>query len=146
MKQESLEVVGAVVRGDVQGEPAVLAFRRRAERSAGGQWEFPGGKVERTETQPAALAREIHEELGIEISVGELVTRACTVVSGRVIDLACYWVTAHEVPTDSSDHDAIRWMTLANLRSLNWAKPDLPALDLVEEALIADLQGVQNDE
>lgn len=146
MKQGSLEVVGAVVRGYWRGEPAVLAFRRRQEKPAGGKWEFPGGKVEPDETQPAALAREVFEELGIEVSVGGLVKRACTFVSGREIDLACYWVTANEVPTESSDHDAIRWVTLANLRSLDWAKPDLPALDIVQVALAEGLWGEQNGE
>jgi len=146
MKQDVLEVVGAVIRGDVDGAPAVLAFRRCAEKSAGGKWEFPGGKVEQTETQSAALAREIREELGIEICVGQLVARACTPVDSRVIDLSCYWVTVQEVPTESSDHDAIQWVTLANLCTLDWAEPDLPAVEAIEAAMSEGLGGAHNNE
>lgn len=138
MEHSSLEVVGAVFRGDPQGEPAVLAFRRRAGRSAGGKWEFPGGKVEPSETQPSALVREIREELGIKVSVGELVVRASTEVDGRIIDLACYWATANELPTTSSDHDAIRWVTVTSLREVDWAEPDLPAVNAIEAIMNSD--------
>ena len=146
MKQDVLEVVGAVIRGDVDGAPAVLAFRRRAEKSAGGKWEFPGGKVEQTETQSVALAREIREELGIEVGVGPLVARARTPVGSRVIDLACYWVTVQEVPTESSDHDVIQWVTSADLRTLDWAEPDLPAVEVIEVAMSEDRGGAHNYE
>lgn len=145
MKQKSLEVVGAVVHGESDGGPAILAFRRRAEKSAGGKWEFPGGKVEHNETQTAALTREIYEELGIDIRVDELVHRASTVVDGRAIDLACYWVTAYQVPTESTDHDAITWVPLADLRALDWAEPDLPVLEVIEETLAEDSRGTFSD-
>ncbi|MFP3395958.1 (deoxy)nucleoside triphosphate pyrophosphohydrolase [Brevibacterium sp. H602] len=139
MEHSYLEVVGAVFSGDSQGEPAVLAFRRAADRSAGGKWEFPGGKVEPTETQPSALVREIREELGIKVSVGGLVARASTEVDGRVIDLACYWATANELPTASSDHDAIRWVTVSTLHEVDWAEPDLPAVEAIEAILGAEI-------
>jgi len=45
----------------------VLITRRAADSHQGGLWEFPGGKVEQGESLPLALARELREELGIEI-------------------------------------------------------------------------------
>lgn len=50
----------------------LLITRRHADSHLGGFWEFPGGKREAGETFEECLVREIHEELGIEISVGEL--------------------------------------------------------------------------
>jgi len=49
----------------------ILIDRRRPEGSLGGLWEFPGGKIEPGETVQACIKREIKEELGIEIAVGE---------------------------------------------------------------------------
>jgi 8-oxo-dGTP diphosphatase len=50
----------------------VLITQRHANAHLGGLWEFPGGKREAGETFEECLAREIREELGVEISVGEL--------------------------------------------------------------------------
>ena len=50
----------------------VLMQRRPANRTHGGLWEFPGGKVEPGEGPRAALVREIKEELGIVIALNEL--------------------------------------------------------------------------
>lgn len=135
MKSKPLEVVGAVIRGEVGGEPAVLAFRRSSHKAAGGFWEFPGGKVEDDETPEAALAREIREELGLQACVGQLVERATTLVGDRPIDLACYWVTVDTNPNESSDHDVIQWVRAHELRTLRWAEPDLPTISILETQL-----------
>ncbi|HSY74270.1 MAG TPA: 8-oxo-dGTP diphosphatase MutT [Dongiaceae bacterium] len=50
----------------------LLITQRHAGAHLGGLWEFPGGKREASETFEECLVREIREELGIEISVGEL--------------------------------------------------------------------------
>ena len=45
-----------------------LMAQRPADKPYGGYWEFPGGKLEAGESVEAALARELHEELGIEVT------------------------------------------------------------------------------
>jgi 8-oxo-dGTP diphosphatase len=62
------EVVAAVL---TQPDGRVLLAQRPPGKVYAGYWEFPGGKVEAGETLAAALARELHEELGI------VVTRTC---------------------------------------------------------------------
>lgn len=135
MTLKPLEVVGAVIRGEVGGKPAVLAFRRSRHKAAAGFWEFPGGKVEADETPEAALVREIREELGVQARVGQLVVRATTLANDRPIDLACYWVSVDTSPSESSDHDAIQWVRAHELRTLRWAEPDLPAISILETQL-----------
>ena len=51
----------------------LLITQRPAAAHLGGLWEFPGGKVEPGETFETALVRELREELGIEVAVGELI-------------------------------------------------------------------------
>jgi 8-oxo-dGTP diphosphatase len=126
---EPLRVVAAVIIRD----GCVLACRRKAERSAGGLWEFPGGKVEPGESPQEALAREIREELGVDIEVGELIHRATTATDGVHVDLSSYAARLTDaVPTSSTDHDSLRWLYPDELRALTWAKPDLPVVALLE--------------
>ena len=108
-----LEVVAAVIERD----GLVLACRRRTVRSAGGLWEFPGGKVEPGETADQALRREIAEELGVEISVVGELTADVTVVGGRSIRLVCLRATLLDAAPESSiDHDELRWTAPASGR------------------------------
>jgi len=62
-----IHVVAGVIR-DVRGR--VLLARRTQGRDLAGLWEFPGGKVEPGESPVIALARELHEELGIDARIG----------------------------------------------------------------------------
>jgi 8-oxo-dGTP diphosphatase len=81
-----VQVVAAVVRdGD-----RILVTRRLPGGPLGGLWEFPGGKVEAGESEPAALAREIREELGCEIDVGALLFRHAHDYPHVHVDLAFY--------------------------------------------------------
>lgn len=65
--------VGVLVERDAQGrEGRFLLTSRPVGKVWAGHWEFPGGKLEAGETVEQALARELHEELGITIDVGSV--------------------------------------------------------------------------
>ena len=136
---DTITVVGAIFS---RGEQ-ILACRRAPHKAAAGKWEFPGGKVEADETPAAALARELREELSVDVTVGELLIRETTPASGAAegtgpaIDLACYWVTAAEDPVASADHDALVWVSRDELAALDWAAPDLPAVALLRSGVSA---------
>jgi 8-oxo-dGTP diphosphatase len=66
--KNSVEVAAALI---FQNKKLLIA-QRRENSHLGGLWEFPGGKREANETFEECLVREIHEELGLKISVGEL--------------------------------------------------------------------------
>lgn len=68
---KTIRVVAAVIADDLDHPTKILA----TERGYGefkGQWEFPGGKIEKGETPEEAIRREIREELEVEIEVGPL--------------------------------------------------------------------------
>ncbi|GAB3581918.1 (deoxy)nucleoside triphosphate pyrophosphohydrolase [Leifsonia lichenia] len=125
---EPLEVVAAVVVRDGR----VLACRRAPGKDAAGLWEFPGGKVEAGETPETALVREIREELGVGIRVGGLIDRSVTQSGGLSIDLACYRAElTDDVPSHSTDHDALLWVRTTELAALEWAAADMPAVRIL---------------
>ena len=120
-----MDVVAAVFTDGV----LVLACRRMPDMVAGGYWEFRGGKVVDGESPEAALEREVLEELGVEIEVGDLLDRSTTMVAGGPITLSCFFVrTIGEVPATSTDHDVVAWFQRERLMWLNWAQPDLPCV------------------
>ena len=131
MEKKPLQVVAAVIRSGDE----VLACRRRAHKAAGGRWEFPVGKVEPHESLVAALRREIREELSVDIDVGRLIVRATTTVRDQEIDLRCFEaILLGPAPTQSTDHDELRWVHVSQLDSLDWADPDYPMVSrLVSE-------------
>jgi 8-oxo-dGTP diphosphatase len=127
-----IRVVGAIVERD----GAVFAARRNSDRSAGGLWEFPGGKVEAGESPEAALRRELQEELDVSISVGPFIDRSLSDVGSVRIELSCYAAEFEgDDPVSSSDHDAMQWVPLTDLSSLQWAPGDIPLLDGLPERL-----------
>lgn len=134
-------VVGAViVRGDT-----VFAARRNPERSAGGLWEFPGGKVEPGETPQGALVRELAEELSVTASVGNLVDRSLSTVGDKTIELSCYLTTlTGAAPVASTDHDAMQWIPLRELGEWDWAPGDVPIIPRLPQR-IAKLRALKSE-
>lgn len=132
MESPVIRVVGAIV----ERNGAVFAARRNADRSAGGLWEFPGGKVEPGESPEAALRRELQEELNVEATVGQLVDRSLSDIGTARIELSCYAAQFEgDDPTSSSDHDAMQWVPLTELSSLQWAPGDVPLLEALPDRL-----------
>jgi 8-oxo-dGTP diphosphatase len=118
-------VVGAVLR---DGAGRVLGARRTAPPG----WEFPGGKVEPGETESAALARELREELGVTAEVGERVGPDVPMPAGRVLRVYAARVTAGE-PT-RLEHAELRWLAPDDLGTVPWLPADLPIVAALRAA------------
>lgn len=96
-----------------------------------GYWEFPGGKRESGESMQACLVREIEEELGLQIEVGEFLGVSRYPSPDRTIELHAYRVTEWTGEIRLSVHDKLCWLAGDELDSVNWCPADIPLLDML---------------
>ena len=123
-------MVAAVIERDGK----FLAARRTEPPALAGRWEFPGGKTEPGEDDPAALRRECREELGVEIAVGAQVGPVYLVPGGtfEVRTYRAVLVAGEPAPIES--HDELRWLVPGSpeVRELDWLEGDYVILDALE--------------
>ncbi len=113
----------------------LLITQRLAKAHLGGLWEFPGGKRETGETFEQCLVREIREELGIEISVGELFEEISHDYPEKFVHLKffiCKLISGEPQPLDCA---AVKWISKSELSNF-----DFPAADaqLLEKLAVFD--------
>ena len=108
---KSIEVVCGIAMKDGK----VFMARRRPEKSYGGHWELPGGKVEPGEV-PIALARELFEELEVEAQVGAFVATGVDHQPDLRIVLHGYLMEMASQPLASLDHDQMDWFAAEDAR------------------------------
>jgi 8-oxo-dGTP diphosphatase len=121
-------VAGALIR---DGE--LLVAQRARPPELAGLWELPGGKVAPGETDAAALIRELHEELGVEVAVGTRL--GAEVPLSPTMTLRAYLVTLTAGAVQPHDHRALRWVTLSALSELPWVPADAAWLPELTAAL-----------
>jgi 8-oxo-dGTP diphosphatase len=113
----------------------ILVSRRHHGAERGGQWEFPGGKVEPGESEPAALRREIAEELGCDVEVGDLLVRHTHRYPDLEVELAFY---ACRLPPGAEPRPlgvaALEWAPDQALAGYDFCEADLPVLPLLAAA------------
>lgn len=85
-----IEVQDIVLAAIVDGRGRVLVQPRVGDPALAGTWELPGGKVRPGEDHAAALAREVEEETGVAVRVGELAVALCHAYPDRRVALHAY--------------------------------------------------------
>ncbi len=116
-------VVGAAVVRNRKGE--VLIAQRREQDMLGGLWEFPGGKQEAGETIQQCIARELKEELGINIEVNDFLTTVHHAYSHFTMEMHTYYArikSGRPRPLHCQDY---RWVRIPVLRDFPYSKADL---------------------
>lgn len=122
---EARVVVGAaIVRGG-----RLLAQQRSYPESHAGQWELPGGRVEPGERPEDALVRECVEELGVPVVVGSQIGPDVPLKRDLLLRIFAAELAGGE--PEALEHNAVRWITAGEVRSLDWLPADrvlVPAL------------------
>jgi len=124
-----VDVTAAVIRKNGR----LLIAQRPTGGMLGGLWEFPGGKVERGETLEECLRREILEELGIEIEVGQPVTQVKHAYTHFRITLhayTCRLVRGRPRPLQVADW---RWVRFDDLDDFAFAVTDRKIIQVLQE-------------
>jgi len=120
-----LDVTCAIIEKDDK----VLCAQRSAQMSHALKWEFPGGKLEPGETLAACLKREIKEELGLDIAIWkQLPASKHTYNLTKEICLHPFICTIQAGTINLKEHKQIVWLTLNELKALDWVEADVPAL------------------
>jgi len=125
LPSSSIEVAAALVFSDGK----LLITQRLADAHLGGLWEFPGGKREADETFEACLSRELREELGIEVAVGELVESLTHAYSEKTVRIKFYRCRLEKHEPQTLGCAAFKWVTAAELKDFAFPAADSRLLD-----------------
>ncbi len=119
---------GVVVRGDGR----VLIAQRKESSMLGGLWEFPGGTLERGESLPECIRRELNEELGIDTAVGPLLAVVRHAYSHFTIELHTHWARIVKGRPRAIHCADFAWRRPRELRSHPFSTADLQIVQRLE--------------
>lgn len=115
-----------VVCGIIYKDNKILLCRRKQNKSLGGYWEFPGGKVEVGENFENALCRELLEEIGMRVNVNDYFASNIYKYEKVTIDLIAYKCDFIDASYNMTDHDAYEWINENELINWKLAPADIP--------------------
>jgi 8-oxo-dGTP diphosphatase len=110
----------------------ILIDRRKVGGTMGGLWEFPGGKIEPGETVEACIAREIREELAIEITVGDrLISIEHTYPTFHLTLTVhhCQHISGVPQPIESEE---IRWVNIGDLNNYQFPAANIAIINALQ--------------
>ena len=121
----TIDVVAGVIT-DVRGR--ILLARRTEGRDLAGLWEFPGGKREPGETPEAALIRELHEELGIDVEPGAPLIAVPQRYPHKRLRLDVRRIAAWRGTVKGHEGQALAWVPPGKLGGYAMPPADIPVV------------------
>lgn len=118
----------------IRDNEKVFLVRRGPAESLAGHWEFPGGKVELGESDEECLARELKEELAIDVTVGNLLGESHYIYEHGEFLIRAYAVCCSSQEYSLSVHDLAEWVRFEELLNYSLAPADIPIAEgLIEK-------------
>ena len=123
--------VAAGILCDAQGR--ILIAERLGGGPFQGLWEFPGGKIDRGETAPQALSRELAEELGIEVTVCSSFMNLRHEYDDRVVTIEFFIVSEWNSDPVGREGQELRWVPTEQLDSSELLPADVPVIEALQQ-------------
>lgn len=131
MTQSIRVAAGIIIKDD-----RVLISQRPAGKHLAGYWEFPGGKVEANESDREALARELFEELGIQVHVGDLKHEVCFEYPQKTVHLLFFECRPQaDSQAYAKDVADLMWADAEQLEGLQFPPANVAVLEKVCQQL-----------
>jgi len=127
MTKPLLEVTCAVIMDGNR----VLAAQRSEQMAHPLKWEFPGGKLRTGEHPEGCIIREIREELGVEVSVIQLLPTVSHEYSDQRVKLIPFVCRIQEGTIRLSEHRSYRWVPREELGQVDWLEADVEVVSLI---------------
>ncbi len=127
MAKLMIEVACAII---LDGE-RVLVTQRSDEMPHPLKWEFPGGKLKPGETPEGCIIREIREELGVEISVRQLLPSVKHTYSNNSVKLIPFVCMIKQGDISLLEHRSHRWVHRSELEQIDWLEADVEVVALL---------------
>ena len=124
-----INVVAAVIK-DENGK--ILITQRNLQKSQGGLWEFPGGKIEPNETKENAIVREIKEELDIDIQVESYLSEKVFNYPEKDINLIALECKKINGKIRLLEHEDYKWVSKDELDNFQFAPADLFIIEKIK--------------
>jgi len=115
------------------GAGRVLIAQRPAGKPLAGRWEFPGGKVDAGEGERDALARELREELGVDLVAARPFMRLTHAYQERDVELSLWIVERFAGEPRSLDGQVLKWLAPADLGLEDMHEADQPFIEALRE-------------
>ena len=119
-----IEVVAAIIQRD-----GAYFATQRGYGEFDGMWEFPGGKIEPSESREVALKREIQEELGVDIAIEELLCTTEYDYPSFHLTMHCYLCSIASGEIELREHKSALWLTANRLDDVAWLPADKEVID-----------------
>ena len=132
---EQSTFIRRVIAGVIEQDGLFLIAQRAKRDEHYGVWEFPGGKVEKGETDQACLARELFEEFMIRADIGDFLCESTFISGEKEVTLAAYRVRSYSGEFELNDHLQIKWVTPIELDDYVFPHPDLTIIRTIREQL-----------
>ena len=129
---KTIKVVAAIICDSIKEKKQIFATARGYGEFKG-QWEFPGGKIEKGETPQQALVREIKEELGATITVGDLIAVIEYDYPTFHLSMDCFWCEVIEGELKLLEAEAAKWLTKDDLYDVQWLPADITLVENIKK-------------